>query len=162
MTKNVVRIQTELFKPGEIVRGHLIDIYTRPPKNYVWHPRQPEFQLVDDPDGLHTYGHPGEMMVFKEGGLLFRFDALGAQADGFSKGDIDFLMQTIPAKTLFAEDIPHFATLAHMSVDAFKNRAWWATLALYDVDVEQKKVWFDASLELSEVPIEEDAPSEEI
>ncbi len=47
-----------------------------------------------------------------------------------------------------------------MSVDAFKNRAWWATLALYDADVGQQKAWFDASLELSEVPIEREDPQE--
>jgi hypothetical protein len=161
MTKNVVRIQTEMFKPGELVRGHLIDIYLRPPSNYAWHPRQPKFQLVPNPEGAHTYGHPGEMLRFDEGGLLFRFDALGEQADGFSKGDIDFLLQTIPASKLFAEDIPHFATLAHMSLESFKNRAWWATLALYDVDVDQQKVWFDAKLELSEVPIDETIQQED-
>ncbi len=156
VNRNVVRIQTELFKPGEKVRGHLIDIYTRPPNHCTWYPKQPQMKFVDDPEGVHAaYGHPGKMLVFEEGGLFFTFHALGAQVDGYTTGDIDFLMKEIPAKNLFAEDLGHFADLAMMSLNMFSNNAMWAVLAVYDVDAENVRVQFEATLELDEVPLDE-------
>ncbi len=156
VNRNVVRIQTELFKPGEKVRGHLIDIYTRPPNHCTWYPKQPQMNFVDDPEGVHAaYGHPGKMLVFEEGGLFFTFHALGAQVDGYTTGDIDFLMKEIPARTLFAEDLAHFADLATMSLNMFSNNAMWAVLAVYDVDVDTSHVEFSATLELDEMPLDE-------
>ncbi len=155
MNKNVVRIQTELFKPGELVRGHLIDIYMKPPRNFVWYPKQPSFSMIDDPEGRHTFGHPGKMLRFDEGGLFFRFDALGRECDGVFKGDIDYLLSDHDASQLFADDLPHFAEMAQMSLQMFDNNARWAVLAVYDVDAENVRVQFEATLELDEVPLDE-------
>ncbi len=44
---------------------------------------------------------------------------------------------------------------------SFQEPRRWTTLALYDADVEQQKVWFGATLELSDVPIEEEVPQED-
>ena len=151
MNRNVVRIQTEMFKPGEVVRGERIDLYIKPPANCVWYPKMPNVSLLDDPDGGHMVGHPLKKLRFDEGGLFFRFDALGPETDGIHKGDIDYLMSSVPARKLFGEDIPHLATLAQMDVRLFKDKPYWATLALYDVDVENKRVVFNATLDLDEI-----------
>lgn len=153
MNKNIVRIQTELFKADEKVRGHLIDIYLKPPRHCVWYPHKPAMELIPDPEGIHSYGHPGEMLVFKEGGLFFSFHSLGKEVDGFSTGDIDFLLKNgeNDAASLFGEDLPHFAQQAQMSLMAFRDNARWATLAVYNVDVPSRHVEFEAGLELEEL-----------
>ncbi len=153
MNKNVVRIQTELFKPGEKVSGHLIDFYLKPPRHCVWYPHKPAMELVPDPDGVRSYGHPGELLIFKEGGLFFRFDSLGKECDGLFAADIDFLLKggECTAEELFGEDLPHFAQQAQLSLRMFEDNARWATLAIYDVDVVSKHVEFDCGLELEEL-----------
>ncbi len=151
MKKNVVRVQTEMFKRGEVVRGERIDLYLKPPPNCAWYPKMPDVALVDDPDGGHTVGHPRKKLRFDSGGLFFRFDALGPETDGMHKGSIDLLMQTIPARVLFGEDIPHLATLAQMDVRIFEDQPYWAALAVYSVDLEHKRVEFEATLELDEI-----------
>ena len=155
MNKNVVRIQFERVKAGETAVGHIIDIYIHPPRNYTWYPKAPRFTMLDDPQGVHSFGRPGQMMRFDEGGLLMRFDALGPECPGVSKGDIDFLMTTVPASKLFAEDLPHFADQASYRLDVFNQHATWAMLAIYDVDVEAQEVEFEAGLELEEIAPDE-------
>ncbi len=103
---------------------------------------------MQDPEGVHTCGHPGEMLRFDEGGLFFRFDALGAECVGFAKGDIDFLMTLKTAGELFGDDIAHLAKQAQMSLEAFQDRANWATLAVYWVDVDEQRVEYEGLLEL--------------
>jgi hypothetical protein len=149
--KNVVRIQTEMFKPGEVVRGEVIDLYIKPPSNCVWYPKMPNVTLVDDAEGAHTIGHRRKMLRFDSGGIFFRFDALGPEADGLHMGDIDLLLETIPAGVLFRQDIPHLATLAQLDVRIFNDKPYWAAIAIYSVDVEQKLVEFEATLELDEI-----------
>ena len=151
MNKNVVRIQTEMFKPGEVVRGETIDLYLTPPSNCAWYPKMPEVAIQDDPDGAHTLGHPGKLLRFEEGGLFFRFDALGPETDGVHKGDIDRLMSSIPASELFAQDIPHLATLAQFNVKIFENQPYGAAIAIYRFNMEQKRVEFEATLQLDEI-----------
>ena len=151
MNKNVVRIQYERFKPGEIVRGHGIDLCTKPPMRYAWYPQMPRFTMLDDPEGIHSLGHPGRMLRLDDGGILFRFNALGTECDGITSGDIEALLTTIPASELFAEDMPHLAEMGEMRLDVFQDHALWAMLAIYDVDVINHHVDFEASLDLVEV-----------
>ena len=162
MNKNIVRIQIEKFTPGEVARGYVIDNYLRPPQRSVWYPRMPHFSMVDDPEGIHTVGHPGQMLRFDEGGLFFRFAALGVECDGMTNGDIEAMLTTIPASKLFAEDLPHLAEMAEMRLDVLvRRRVMWAMLAVYNVDAAANKAEFEASLELEDVPTA-DLPEEAI
>ena len=153
MNKNVVRIQTEMFKPGAVVKGPSVDLYADPPLNSAWWPHLPRFTWFDDPEaGL------GRMLRFDEGGFFFTFAALGIEINGRTNGDIDFLLQTTPAAELFRPDL---AGLALLSADRFEYpllQACWASLAVYDADVSARRIELIAGLELEY--LDSDQPEE--
>jgi hypothetical protein len=148
LNKNVVRVQTEMFKPGAAVRGALIDLYLNPPSNSVWWPRQPNVAWLEDPNG-------SPVMRFEDGGFFFTFAALGTEINGRSNGDLDYLLQTHTAAELFQPDLPSLAIMSRERFESLLNQASWAILAVYDVDVSTKKVDFYACLTLDELDSEE-------
>jgi hypothetical protein len=152
LAHNVVRIQEEMIKPGVLVRGGMIDIYINPPRHSVWYPHLPKYIFMDDPD-VTSIHHPGKIMLFEEGGIYFRFASLGLEVDGYTLGDIDFLMSLMPASELFADDLEHFARMSQERADVFRDRSLWAALAVYEVDIDTQTVEFCAWLELSELPL---------
>ncbi len=146
LNKNVVRIQTEMFKPGAIVRGPMADMYLEPPPTSVWWPKMPHAAWIDDAESVS-----GRALQFEEGGFLFTFAALGTEINGHSNGDIDHLLQSRSAADLFRPDL---ASRALMSRDRFESllpQACWAMLAVYEVDVTTGKVDFYAQLTLEEL-----------
>ena len=150
MNKNVVRIQTEMFKPGAIVRGAMADVYLKPPSNSVWWPKMPRAAWVDDAESVS-----GRALQFREGGFLFSFAALGTEISGHTNGDIDYLLQTRPAAELFRTDLANLALMARERFESLLTRACWAMLAVYEVDVPAAKVAFYARLALEELADEE-------
>ncbi len=152
LNKNVVRIQTEMFKPGAVVRGPRLDVYADPPANSVWWPRAPHFIWLDDPQA-----GPSSQIRFDEGAFFFTFAAVGTEINGHSHGAIDYLMQTRTAAELFRPDLANLALLSRDRFESLLNQACWATLAVYDVDVVTGKVEFYAGLELEELNEESEA-----
>ncbi len=150
MNKNVVRIQTEMFKPGAIVRGPAADIYLEPPSNAAWWPKMPRAAWIDDPDSVS-----GRALQFEEGGFLFSFAALGTEINGHTNGGIDFLLQTRSAADLFRPDLAGFALMSRDRFESLLPQACWVMLAVYDVDVPTGKVDFYAQLALEELAGEE-------
>ena len=153
LNKNVVRIQTEMFKPGTIVRGPLIDLYLDPPSNSVWWPQQPTFTWLDDAAERRA-------VRFEDGGFFFSFAALGTEINGRANGDIDHLLRTHSAAQLFHPDLPNLALMSRERFESLLNQASWAILAVYDVDVPNEKVEFYASLTLEELDSEEAGATE--
>ncbi len=150
MNKNVVRIQTEMFKPGAIVRGPMAELYLEPPPNSVWWPKMPRAAWIDDAEAVS-----GRALQFEEGGFLFSFSALGTEISGHTNGDIDYLLQTRPARELFRSDLADFALMSRERFEALLTQACWAMLAVYEVDVPAGKVDFYARLALEELADEE-------
>ncbi len=150
MNKNVVRIQTEMFKPGAIVRGPMADVYLEPPPNSVWWPKMPRLAWIDDAEAVS-----GRALQFEEGGFLFSFSALGTEISWHTNGDIDYLLQTRPARELFRSDLADFALMSRERFEALLTQACWAMLAVYEVDVPAGKVDFYARLALEELADEE-------
>ena len=150
MNKNVVRIQTEMFKPGAIVRGPMVDVYLDPPSNSVWWPKVPRVAWIDDADAIS-----GRALQFEEGGFLFTFAALGVEINGHTNGDLDYLLQTRTAADLFRPDLANFALMSRERFESLLNQACWAMLAVYEVDVPAGKVEFYARLMLEELADEE-------
>jgi hypothetical protein len=84
LNKNIVRIQTEMFKPGAIVRGSMAHIYLEPPSNSAWWPKMPRAAWIDDADAVS-----GRALQFEEGGFLFTFSGLGTEINGHTNGALD-------------------------------------------------------------------------
>lgn len=150
MNKNVVRIQTEMFKPGAVVRGPMADVYLEPPSNSVWWPKVPRVAWIDDVDAIS-----GRALEFEEGGFFFTFAALGTEINGRFSGDVDYLLQTRPAAELFRPDLANLALMSRGRFESLLNQACWAMLAVYDVDVPAGTVDFYARLTLEELADEE-------
>jgi hypothetical protein len=147
LNKNVVRVQTEMFKAGAAVRGPMIDLYLDPPSNSVWWPRQPNVMWLEDAEGA-------PIMRFDEGGFFFTFAALGTEINGRSNGDLDYLLETHGAAELFQPDLPSLAIMSRERFESLLNQASWAILAVYDVDVLAEKAEFYACLTLDELDSE--------
>ncbi len=150
MNKNVVRIQTEMFKPGAIVRGPMVDVYLEPPRNSVWWPKLPRVAWIDDDEAVS-----GRALRFEEGGFFFTFAALGTEINGRANGDLDFLLQATTAAQLFRPDLANLALMSRARFESLLNQACWAMLALYDVDVPGRKVEYYAGLSLEELDDQE-------
>ncbi len=150
MSKNIVRIQTEMFKPGAIVRGPMVDAYLDPPFNSVWWPRAPHVAWIDDADAIS-----GRALQFEEGGFFFTFAALGTEINGRADGDLDYLLQTHSAAELFRPDLANLALMSRERFESLLNQACWAMLAVYDVDVRSGTVEFYSRLVLEELADEE-------
>jgi hypothetical protein len=150
LNKNLVRIQTEMFKPGAIVRGPMADVYLDPPSNSVWWPKVPRLGWIDDADAVS-----GRALQFEEGGFLFSFAALGTEINGHTNGDIDYLLQTRSAADLFRLDLANFALMSGERFESLLNQACWAMLAVYEVDVPAGKIDFYARIMLEELADEE-------
>ncbi len=153
MNKNVVRIQTEMFKPGAIVRGPMVDVYLDPPLNSVWWPKPPRFTWIDDEDAIS-----GRALQLQDGGYFFTFTALGTEINGRSNGDLDFLLQTVPAADLFRLDLANLALMSLKRFESLLKQACWAMLAVYDVDVAGRRIEYYAGLELEELDDAETGP----
>jgi hypothetical protein len=137
MSKNIVRVQMEMIKPGYSAVGNMIHFYTRPPKRFLWYPRLPEYSILEN----------GTVMEFHEGGILFSFVAIGDQCDGLTWGDLDFLMTLKSLEQLYGQDLPFFADLAERQwPQALKAHSLLAVLALYDVDMAKQRITFDSTL----------------
>ncbi len=149
MNKNVVRIQTEMFKPGVIVRGPSLEVYVDPPSRSVWWPRQPRLTWLDEPDGI--------ALRLEDGGFFFTFAALGTEINGRTNGDIDCLLQTRPAAELFRPDLPSFALMSRDRFESLLNQACWASLAIYEADAETGQIEYYAGLTLDELNAEDEA-----
>jgi hypothetical protein len=146
LNKNIVRIQTEMFKSGAIVRGPMADVYLEPPPNSVWWPKAPRVAWVDDAEAIS-----GRALQFEEGGFFFTFAALGIEIHGRSNGDLDHLLQTKPAGDLFRQDLASLALMSRERFESLLNQACWAMLAVYDVDATGGKVDFYSRLVLEEL-----------
>ena len=146
MNKNVVRIQTEMFKPGAIIRGPMTDVYLEPPLNSVWWPKTPRVAWIDDADAVS-----GRALLFQEGGFLFTFAGLGTEINGHTSGDVDYLLHTRPAAELFRRDLANLALMAGERFESLLNQACWAMLAIYEVDVPAGRIDFYARLMLEEL-----------
>ena len=143
MNKNVVRIQTEMFKPGAVVRGPMVEVYLQPPRNSVWWPKLPRVTWIDDDEAVS-----GRALRFDEGGFFFTFAAIGTEINGRANGGIDFLLQTTTAAQLFRPDLANLALMSRARFESLLNQACWAMLALYDVDVPAGTVDYYAGLSL--------------
>ena len=150
MNKNVVRIQTEMFKPGAIVRGPMVETYLEPPSNSAWWPKEPRVSWIDDVDAIS-----GRALQFEDGAFFFTFAALGTEINGRANGDLDYLLHTRSAADLFHSDLANLALMAGERFESLLNQACWAMLAVYDVDIPTGKVNFYARLSLEELADEE-------
>ena len=150
MNKNIVRIQTEMFRPGAIVRGPMAEVYIGPPANSVWWPKTPRFAWIDDAEAIS-----GRALQFEEGGFFFTFAALGIEINGRTNGDLDSLLQAKPAAELFRQDLANLALMSGERFESLLNQACWALLAVYDVDVPTGTVDFYSRLVLEELDDQE-------
>ncbi len=141
MSKNVVRIQMEMFTPGVLVRGGLMRLYVHPSERYVWYPEQPRFEMEED----------GLALRFVDPGTMLHFDALGVETDMICTGDIDFLMTLKPVGELFAESIPPLAEMMQSRLQSLQPHSLWAALAIYEADMDAQKVTFEGFLNLDAI-----------
>ena len=139
MSKNIVRVQMEMFKPGVLVRGALMQNYKKPSPRYYWYPEGPGYEVEEH----------GLAMRFVTGGILFNFVAIGVECDDITWGDIDFLMTIKPAGELFADSIPYFAELTQQRLQSFQPHSLWALLAVFNADMERQTVEYESILELN-------------
>ena len=142
MSDNIVRIQMEMFKPGVLVRGALMQLYKKPSPRYYWYPQGPSYEEEEN----------GNAMRFTEGGILFHFVAIGTECDDITWGDIDFLMTLKPVGELFAESIPTFAELTQSEIQAFSPHSLWAILTVFRADMARQSVEFKGILEIDKIP----------